>query len=371
MYPLWANFKYKVVDILTVFKYLKNKRKLKKSCLRFKGYHTEKGKNRKITVLGVTNYKKGEIGDVNLRLSEKDIELLAFLKKYKVMLATDSKKIYKAKGYHHKRLKVLEKERYIQRVDRYYIKLDIKGTRLMREMGYDYYKICRRQDYQYRVKEIVKIATLTIDSTIQFLPSWEMKNNNIHTEMGRKFIGELIYQEKDYITYYIAKDKKRVYVSQTVSDLQKTIEYKNAIVFLEDIKMLNKSNQYFMFGKESTIIIKASKENLEKMRYFHKIDLYEILKQIYAGQEVLLSNWVKADYMTQDREYIILMPFIDTEKLHKLNIFYNNNKDTKRKIDIITLQENKEKIEEILTNRTNIIEIDNLLGGIDGESKKV
>ena len=154
-------------------------------------------------------------------------------------------------------------------------------------------------------------------------------------------------------------------------DIQKTIEYKNAIVFLEDIKMLNKSNQYFMFGKESTIIIKASKENLEKMRYFQEIDLYEILKQIYKGQEVLLSNWVKADYMTQDREYIILMPFIDTEKLHKLNIFYNNNKNTNRKIDIITLRENKEKIDEILTNRTNIIEIDNLLGGIDGESKKV
>ena len=65
------------------------------------------------------------------------------------------------------------------------------------------------------------------------------------------------------------------------------------------------------------------------------------------------------------------MPFIDTEKLHKLNIFYNNNKNTNRKIDIITLRENKEKIDEILTNRTNIIEIDNLLGGIDGESKKV
>lgn len=308
---------------------------------------------------------------MNLRLSEKDIELLTFLKKYKIMLATDSKKIYKSKGYHHKRLKVLEKERYIKRVNRYFIKLDITGTRKMREMGYDYYRICRNQDYQYRVKEIMKIATLTIDSTIQFLPSWEIKNDNIYTEIGRKFIGKLTYQGKDYITYYISKDKKRVYVSQTVSDLQKTIEYKNAIVFLEDINMLNENNQYFMFGKESTLIIRVNKENLEKMRYFQKIDIYEILKQIYKGKEILLSNWIKADYMTQDKEYIIVMPFIDTEKLHKLNIFYNNNKNTNRKIDIITLKENKEKIEEILTNRTNIIEIDNLLGGIDGEIKKV
>ena len=44
-----------------MFKYLKNKQKLKKSCLRFKGYDTGKEKNRKITVLGLTNNKKGEL----------------------------------------------------------------------------------------------------------------------------------------------------------------------------------------------------------------------------------------------------------------------------------------------------------------------
>ena len=69
--------------------------------------------------------------------------------------------------------------------------------------------------------------------------------------------------------------------------------------------------------------------------------------------------------MTEDGKYIIVMPFIDTEKLHKLNIFYKNNQKINRKIDIITLKENKEKIEEILTNKTNIIEIDNWWGGID------
>ena len=112
---------------------------------------------------------------MKLRLSKNDIELLSFLKKYKIMLASESKRIYKSKDYHFKRLKVLEKEKYIKRVDRYYIRLDIKGTKLMKEMGYEYYRICRRKDYQDRVKEIVKIATLTLDSNISFIPSWELK----------------------------------------------------------------------------------------------------------------------------------------------------------------------------------------------------
>ena len=308
--------------------------------------------------------KGEENGNVKLRLSKNDIELLEFLKKYKIMLASESKRIYKSKGYHYKRLKVLEKERYIKRIDRYYIGLDIEGTKLLKNMGYDYNRICRRKDYQNRVKEIVKIATLTLDSNIEFIPSWELKNNAIFTETARKYIGELIYQQKKYVSYYISKDKENVYIKQVINDIQKTIEYNNVIVFIENINTLNKSNRYFIFGKASTLIINVNKINLERMRYIQKADLYEVLKQIYENKEILLSNWKKADYMTEDKQYIFLMPFIDTEKLHKLNIFYNNNKISNRKIDILTLKENKRKIEEILSNNTNIIELDNWLGGI-------
>ena len=308
--------------------------------------------------------KGEENGNVKLRLSKNDIELLEFLKKCKIMLASESKRIYKSKGYHYKRLKVLEKERYIKRIDRYYIGLDIEGTKLLKNMGYDYNRICRRKDYQNRVKEIVKIATLTLDSNIEFIPSWELKNNAIFTETARKYIGELIYQQKKYVSYYISKDKENVYIKQVINDIQKTIEYNNVIVFIENINTLNKSNRYFIFGKASTLIINVNKINLERMRYIQKADLYEVLKQIYENKEILLSNWKKADYMTEDKQYIFLMPFIDTEKLHKLNIFYNNNKISNRKIDILTLKENKRKIEEILSNNTSIIELDNWLGGI-------
>ena len=132
---------------------------------------------------------------------------------------------------------------------------------------------------------------------------------------------------------------------------------------MENMKILN--NKRFIFGKESTIIIKPTYQNIAIMRKLDGIDFYTIIKQIYQNTEILLSNWKKADYMTEDRIYIIVMPFIDTEKLHGLNIFYKNNQKTDRKIDIITLKENKEKIDEILTNKTNIIEIDKWLGGID------
>ena len=284
------------------------------------------------------------------RLTEKDILLLEFLCKYKMMLAINSKKIYKSKEYYLKRLKVLEKEQYIKRVNRYYIKLDIKGIKLVKELGYYYRNVCRKEKYQERVQEIMKIATLTLDSDIRFLTSWEIKDSNVFTEMGRTFIGLLNYYDRDYIAYYISKDKSFHYVRQVINDVNKNILYNKSVVFMEDFKNLNKSNKYFIFGKESTLIINPTKENLDKIRLFQEIDCYDILLQIYKGKEILLSNWNKADYMTEEKQYILFMPFIDTEKLHRLNIAFNNTKRINKKIDIVTLKENKEKIEEILTN---------------------
>lgn len=303
---------------------------------------------------------------MKVRLTQKDIQLLSFLGRYKVMLAADSKMIYKSKDYHFKRLKVLEKERYIKRINRYFIKLDINGVKLMKDFGYEYRNVCRKKEYQDRLREVVKIATLTLDSKMQFNASWDMKDNNIFTETARKYLGELEYQGKKLIAYYISKDKERVYIKQTINDIQKTIKYKDTIIFIENFKILNKSYNYFIFGKESTLIINPNKLNVEKMRILEKIDLYEILKQLYPNKEILLSNWKKADYMADNKNFIIWMPFIDTEKLHRLNIYFKESKKINREIDIITLKENINKINEILTNRTNTIILDNLLGGIDG-----
>ena len=286
-----------------------------------------------------------------------------------MMLGSDCKLIYNAKDYHRKRLKVLEKEKYIRRINKFYIKLDDRGTRMVKDFGYDYNFSCRRKEYVDRLNEVARIAALTIESNIDFIASWNLKDNNVFTQTSRKYLGKLRYRGKDRIVYYISRDKQIVYISQIVNDIQKITDYKDILIFIEDMKIVNDSKS-FIFGKESTVIVNPTIQNLSIMRKLEELDIYQIIKQIYDNTEILLSNWKKADYMTEDRRYIILMPFIDTEKLHRLNLFYKNNQKINRKIDIITLKENKEIIEDILTNKTNIIEIDNWLGGINEDKEK-
>ena len=99
---------------------------------------------------------------------------------------------------------MLESERYIRRINRLYIKLDDKGTRLVKEFGYDYSYKCRRKEYVDRLNEISKVAALTLDSNIDFIASWNIKDDDIFTEQSRKYLGKMIYQEKEFIVYYIA-----------------------------------------------------------------------------------------------------------------------------------------------------------------------
>ncbi len=298
---------------------------------------------------------------MKVRLSEKDIKLIDFLGKYNQIKAADCKKIYKSKDYYFKRLKVLEKEEYIRREKRY-IKIDIEGRKLLDELGYTKYKLCRNKDYQERVKDIVKIATLGFEEDIQFVPSWELKENKVYTDFGRKYIGELKYRNISYIVYYIANKKNnQIYAKQVVTDIEKMFSYKNVMIFLEDFNMINKRNRYFMISDKSVQIINPTEENLKLMQLLNEIDIYDVIQEIYKGKEVLLADWDKADYVTNDKQYIVSMPFIDTKKLRKLNIAYKDNKEANRKIYILTLKGNRKKIEEILIKKTNVIEIEEVL----------
>lgn len=298
---------------------------------------------------------------MRMRLSSRDIDLICFLGRYKQIKAVDCKKIYKSKDYYRKRLKVLEKARYIKREKRYYIKADIEGRRLLQEFGYENYNLCRNKNYQDRIKDITKIAMLAFEDDIRFVPSWELKDNRIYTDLGRKYIGKLRIEEKEYIVYYISNRNNSLYIKQIITDIDKMFSYNDVIVFLENFDRLNKKNKYFILNNKSLYIINPKEENLEIIKTVKDMDNYDIAKEIYKGEEILLSDWNKADYMTENKNYIVIMPFIDTNKLHKLNIDYNNNKECKRKIDILTLQENVKKIDEILIRKTNIIGIDEIL----------
>ena len=88
------------------------------------------------------------------------------------------------------------------------------------------------KEYVDRLNEIAKIAAITINSNIEFIASWDLKENNIYTETSRKYIGKMNFLGIDRLVYYISKDKDITYIGQIINDVQKIVKYDNIIIFL-------------------------------------------------------------------------------------------------------------------------------------------
>lgn len=271
-------------------------------------------------------------------LKLEDKILIEFLSKYRIMSIKDVKSIYKTEWYYRKRINKLVEKEYIKKYKYYYILLGKKGRKVCNLIGKDYIKNTSNKSYMNRLKAISNIATITIDSDIEFIPSWKLKNKEIYTETARKFLGELCRKQKTYVVYYIASNKSLIYLKQIIFDINKTINYDNLIVFVDDYKIIIQMKSYFIFDKKHSYIIKNTNENKEILKKYNDIDFYDLIKKIY-NKPILISDWEYADYIAELNHFIIIMPFIDTTRISQINWFYKENTSTKKRIDVITLKE--------------------------------
>lgn len=296
-------------------------------------------------------------------ISKEDFEVLKFLSKYKMLKVEDASLIYKTKRYYRQRVNKLIDKGYVKRY-KSYIMIDKKGRKALGEVGSDYIKNIKNKAYMERLKNIASIAALSIDSNIEFIPSWDIKEKDKFTETARRYIGKIIIENKEYLTYYISDKKEHVYIKQLLFDVNKTVNYDEIIIFVENFDVINKKYSNLSFGKQNTYIIPNNRINKEILKKTNNINIHDLLENLYE-KEILISDWDNADYLLEDGRYILYMPFINSEKITKIHWYYQENTESNRKIEILTLKQNKEKIQEILGKKCNIKTFDkDLLGGI-------
>lgn len=293
---------------------------------------------------------------------KEDFEVLKFLSKYKMLKVEDASLIYKTKRYYRQRVNKLIDKEYVKRYKSYII-IDKKGRQVLNEVGSNYIKNIKNEAYMERLRHIASIATLTLNSDIKFIPSWDMKEKDKFTETARRYIGKIIIDGKDYITYYISNQKEHIYIKQLLFDVKKTTNYEDVIIFVENLNVINKKYSNLSFGKENTHIIVNSNNNKEFLKSNSNINAHDLLEVMYE-KEVYISDWDKANYLLENGTYILYMPFINTEKIERLNWYYEENTGSNRVIEILTLNENKEKVRELLCDKCKIRTFDkDLFGG--------
>ena len=253
-------------------------------------------------------------------ISKEDFTVLKFLSKYKMLKVEDASLIYKTKRYYRQRINKLIDKEYVKRY-KSYIMIDKKGRKALGEVGSDYIKNIKNEAYMERLRNIASIAALSIDSNIEFIPSWDIKEKDKFTETARRYIGKIIIEDKEYLTYYISDKKEHIYIKQLLFDVNKAVNYDEIIIFIENLDVINKKYSNLSFGKQNTYIIQNNRINKEIFKKINNVNVHDILENLYE-KEILISDWDKADYMLEDGRYIIYMPFINSERITKVDWYY-------------------------------------------------
>ena len=286
----------------------------------------------------------------NIR-NDEDILFLMFLGKYQYAYIKDLKYIFGSSDYYRKRIRRLIQNKIIIRTKNHII-LSKKGRDYLKSLDVNCNNVNRNAKYSLRLHFLSSFGAFFYKSKfVKFIPSFDIKDEDHLTLLSRRYIGIIIINGIEYLTYYISKEHTKRYMSSVIYDIQKERLYNNIIVFYETGVEINPLN--FTFGHNQVLLIEDTIENKTNLQYIHCIDWYEIIYKYF--KEPFLSSHAFCDYEDLRGKYISYFTFYDTEKVNRINQYLAENKF--RKVDILCPKQMYDRLSHVIP-RANYISLD-------------
>lgn len=283
---------------------------------------------------------------------EEEINLLKFLAKYQYLRTGDVKYIFESNAYYRKRINSLINKRYLNR-KKLRITLGAMGIEYVKIKGFEYNKLNKNKQYRLRLLNVSSIAAFYYyNDIVDFFPSSDVKDAKSFTAKSRKYIGILSIDRFKYLTYYISKEHDQNYIASILWDIQKEKNYRNIIIFVEDIRKINYDD--FVFGKHEVLIVENNDSDKLLLQYYNRMH-WEWVIEKYYGRKTVLSEYSFCDFTNHKDKFVSFFYFLDTEKINRIKYFIRENKE--KKADILCSKELRKKLEPILPNQ-NYLEID-------------
>ena len=261
---------------------------------------------------------------------EEEISLIRFIAKFQYLNVNDAKYFFSTKKYYKKRITSLVEKKYLKRYKLYLI-LDELGIEYAKLFGFDYTPISRNKKYFERLLYISNLGAFYYNcDTVNFTPSFAIKDKDMLTSTARRFIGKLDINGIEYLTYHISEEHDNRYQMSVIYDIQKEFKFKNIIVLVDDIKRINLDE--FAFGMNHVLVIEDNEENRERLKYLNSVNWNKAIKDSFRNK-VCLAEYNFCEYTDYKNKYISTFYFLDTEKINRIKYFLRENKN--KNADII------------------------------------
>lgn len=249
--------------------------------------------------------------------NEDEIALIKFIAKYQYLNVKDAKYFFNGSRYYRNRIKNLINKNFLRKI-RWMLVLGKSGIQYVKLLNFEYNNLNKNQQYRERLLKLSNIAAFYHNcNTVDFKPSFAIKDKQAFTTTGRRFIGIFNINGFEYLAYQVLKEHDSKYIESIAFDIQKEMRYKNIIILVNDINRINLND--FAFGKNRILVIEDNETNREKLKYLHSISWKEIIDKYYKG--AYLSRYSFCEYTNDKDKFINTFFFMDTEKIIKLKFF--------------------------------------------------
>lgn len=290
-----------------------------------------------------------------------EISLIKFIAKYQYLNVSDAKYFFNSSRYYRNRIKNLIDKNFLRKI-KWILVLGKSGIQYVKILNFEYNKLNKNKEYRERLLKLSNIAAFYYNcNTVDFTPSFAIKDKRIFTTTGRRFIGIFDINGFEYLVYQILREHDNKYIQSVIYDIQKEMKYKNIIILVDDINRINLNN--FAFGLNRILVIEDNEINREKLKYLHSIRWKEVVDKCYKG--TYLSEYSFCEYTNNKDKFINTFYFIDTEKITRFKYFMREN--STKKAYIICNSELETKLQKELPDANYCVE--NLEQYIDKEQK--
>lgn len=257
--------------------------------------------------------------------NENEISLIKFIAKYQYLNVSDAKYFFNSSRYYRNRIKNLIDKNFLRKI-RWMLVLGKSGIQYVKLLNFEYNKSNKNAKYRERLLKLSNIAAFYHNcNTVDFTPSFAIKDKRIFTTTGRRFIGIFDINGFEYLAYQILREHDNKYIQSIIYDIQKEMKYRNIIILIDDINRINLND--FAFGLNRILVIEDNEINREKLKYLHSIRWKEIIDKCYKG--AYLSEYSFCEYTNNKDKFINTFYFLDNEKITRLKYFIKENSNKK------------------------------------------
>lgn len=250
-------------------------------------------------------------------VNEDEISLIKFISKYQYLNVKDAKYFFNSSRYYRNRIKDLIDKNFLRKI-KWSLVLGKSGILYVQALNFEYNKLNKNQKYRERLLRLSNIAALYHNcNTVYFTPSFDIKDKQVLTTTGRRFIGIFDINGFEYLAYQILKEHDKKYIESVAFDIQKEWKHKNFIILVDDINRIDLN--YFAFGNNRTLVIEDNEENREKLKYLHSVRWSELIDKCY--KVVHLAEYNFCEYTNNKDKFINTFYFIDTDKIARFKLF--------------------------------------------------